>query len=81
MDEAYGRDWREGNGRKSKKDAVEEWQRENPGRRKADCMRELGITRPTVMKYWQETAPKAATPIRNPVRICLIIFCIAWTVY
>ena len=58
MDEAYGRDWREGNGRKSKKDAVEEWQRENPGRRKADCMRELGITRPTVMKYWQETSPK-----------------------
>ncbi len=53
-----GGKWYEGNGRKSKKDAVEEWQRENPGRRKADCMRELGITRPTVMKYWQETSPK-----------------------
>ena len=53
-----GRKWTDGNGRKSKKDIVEEWQQENPGRRKADCIRDLGIDRKTVAKYWQKATPK-----------------------
>lgn len=53
-DEANGTNWRQGNGRKSKKTLVEEWQRNNPNRKKADCIRETGLSKPTVLKWWIE---------------------------
>lgn len=53
-DNANGTNWRDGNGRKSKQAAVEDWQRRNPDKRKCDCARELGISRPTIDKYWQK---------------------------
>lgn len=44
--------WDEQNGRKPKRSVVENWQREHPEGRKADCIRDTGLTRPTVDKYW-----------------------------
>lgn len=44
--------WRDGNGRKPKKDIVARWRKEHPEGRKADCIRETGLTKPTVYKWW-----------------------------
>ena len=41
-------------GRKSKRDIVVSWRRNNPDGRKVDCIKELGIDRKTVSKYWNE---------------------------
>lgn len=46
-------EWREGNGRKPKKDIVEEWLLRNPEGIKADCIRETGLDRKTVSKWWK----------------------------
>lgn len=51
-DEANGTDWRSGNGRHSKGPVVRQWRRENPSGRKVDCIRETGLSKPTVYKYW-----------------------------
>lgn len=45
-------EWRNTKGQPSKRDIVEQWQRDNSGRRKADCIRETGLDRKTVSKYW-----------------------------
>ena len=39
-------------GRPSKEAVVKAWLRKNEGRRKIDCIRETGVSRPTVDKYW-----------------------------
>lgn len=39
-------------GRKNKAEAVIEWRALNPNGKKADCIRETGITRKTVDKWW-----------------------------
>lgn len=41
-------------GRKSKKDMVEEWQHNNPNGRKADCVRDTGLAKSTVYKWWNQ---------------------------
>lgn len=52
-DEINGnKNWRDGNGRKPKKDIVAEWRAKNPNGKKADCIRETGLTKPTVYKWW-----------------------------
>ncbi len=40
-------------GRPSKRIEVETWQAAHPGARKADCIRDTGIDRKTVSKYWK----------------------------
>lgn len=45
-------EWREGNGRKPKKDIVEDWCLRHPDGTKADCIRETGLSKPTVYKWW-----------------------------
>lgn len=45
---------KEGNGRKPKKDIVEQWRLEHPDGRKADCIRDTGLTKPTVYKWWEQ---------------------------
>lgn len=40
------------NGRKSKQDIVQQWRLEHPDGRKADCVRDTGLTKPTVYKWW-----------------------------
>lgn len=47
-------DWREGNGRKSQKMIVQQWKKENPEGRKIDCIRETGLSKPTVYKWWDK---------------------------
>ena len=44
------KDW---HGRKSKQDIVEQWQQAHPNGRKADCIKETGLSKPTVYKYWR----------------------------
>ena len=44
--------WRNRNGRPIMKDRVLEWQRQHPDGRKCDCIRETGMSRSTVDKYW-----------------------------
>ena len=39
-----------GNGRKPKKDIVQKWRLEHPEGKKADCIRDTGLTKPTVYK-------------------------------
>ena len=45
--------WREGNGRKPKSEIVEEWRKSHPEGRKADCIRDTGLSKPTVYKWWK----------------------------
>lgn len=43
------KDW---HGRKPLNKIVEQWQLEHPTGRKADCIRDTGLSKPTVYKYW-----------------------------
>lgn len=52
INRANGTDWRAGNGRKSKRDVVKKWRAENPNGKKIQCERETGLSRPTVLKWW-----------------------------
>lgn len=45
-------DWREGNGRPDKKLVVCEWRYKHPNGKKADCIRDTGLSKPTVYKWW-----------------------------
>lgn len=51
-DKANNTNWRDGNGRKPKKDIVEEWRKEHPKGKKIDCERDTGLSRHTVLKWW-----------------------------
>ena len=44
--------WRDGNGRKPKKDIVQKWRLEHPEGKKADCIRDTGLDKKTVYKWW-----------------------------
>lgn len=44
--------WREGNGRKPKQEIIAKWRAEHPTGRKADCIRDTGLSKPTVYKWW-----------------------------
>lgn len=46
-------DWREGAGRPSSENIVREWRRLHPGGSKAACIRETGLSKPTVYKWWK----------------------------
>lgn len=49
-------DWREGNGRPkgsgTKEEQVKVWRLANPNGKKIECERELGLSRHTVLKWW-----------------------------
>jgi len=51
-DEANGTNWREGNGRPSAQAKVAAWRLEHPDGRKIDCERATGLSRHTVLKWW-----------------------------
>jgi hypothetical protein len=44
----------EGNGRPDKAKIVEEWQESHPDGKKADCIRDTGLSKPTVYRWWKE---------------------------
>ena len=52
-DEDNGTNWRNGNGRKPKADIVKQWRLAHPEGRKADCIRDTGLSKPTVYKWWK----------------------------
>ncbi len=39
-------------GRKPKSDVVREWRAEHPNGKKSECIRETGLSKPTVLKWW-----------------------------
>ena len=45
-------EWRKGNGRPTAEQIVQEWQLNHPNGKKADCIRETGLSKPTVYKWW-----------------------------
>ena len=51
-DKFNGTNWRKGNGRKPKALTVYEWRQSHPEGRKIDCERALGLSRHTVLKWW-----------------------------
>lgn len=54
-DEVDGTNWRAGNGRKSKKSVIFEYMKLNPEQKnKSVIARELNLSRPTVVKYYDE---------------------------
>ena len=52
-DRVNGTNWRDRNGRPSKANIVQLWQQEHPNGRKADCIRDTGLSKPTVYKWWK----------------------------
>lgn len=58
-------DWREGAGRPkgsgTAQTKVLEWRAKNPTRRKADCVRETGLDKKTVYKWW-DSEPESPAP-------------------
>lgn len=48
-----GRVWTDGNGRPSARDDVLKWRAEHPCGKKADCIRDTGLSKPTVYKHWE----------------------------
>lgn len=47
-------DWRNKDGRPTKEAAIREWQEQNPNGTKTQCIKETGISKPTVYKYWSD---------------------------
>ncbi len=60
-------------GRPKKKTIVEEWRKAHPDGKKADCIRETGLSKPTVYKWWdggrdaQESEEKRRKPKIRPM--------------
>lgn len=48
-----GTNWRDGNGRPAKGQQVKEWRETHPEGTKAECIRETGLSKPTVYKWWE----------------------------
>ena len=49
-----GTEWRDGNGRPRKKQSVYDWLDEHPFGKKIECERDTGLSRHTVLKWWDE---------------------------
>ena len=47
-----GRKWDDNNGRKSKQEIVTTWRTEHPDGTKAQCIKDTGLSKPTVYKWW-----------------------------
>lgn len=45
--------WRNKDGRPTAEQKVKEWQQEHPQGRKVDCIRDTGLSKPTVYKWWR----------------------------
>lgn len=50
-------------GRKDKRDIVQEWRKKHPDGRKVDCIRDTGLTKPTVYKWWNGGPDVTVKPI------------------
>ena len=45
-------EWRNKEGRPKKEDIIKQWRKDNPQGTKAECIKETGISKPTVYKWW-----------------------------
>ena len=48
------KDWRNKDGRPTAEQTVKEWQENNPKGTKAECIRQTGLSKPTVYKWWNK---------------------------
>lgn len=67
-------DWREGNGRPNAEQIVLEWQEKHPEGKKADCIRDTGLSKPTVYRWWKvavKMSESLAEPLENEKRTSL----------
>lgn len=55
-------DWRKGNGRPSAQAVVKKYRLENPEAKKADCIRDTKLSKPTVYKWWALAKPPKPFP-------------------
>lgn len=55
-------EWREGNGRPSARRTVEDYRQENPDAKPKDCIRDTGLSKNTVYKWWGAAAAAAPDP-------------------
>lgn len=46
------KEWYNKEGRPTKEDIIKQWRKDNPQGTKADCIKETGISKPTVYKWW-----------------------------
>lgn len=51
-----GRKWTDGNGRPDKLSVVAEWRSEHSEGTKAECIRETGLSKKTVYRWWEEAS-------------------------
>ena len=47
--------WRNKEGRPKLEQIVRDWQAQHPDGRKADCIKDTGLSKPTVYKWWRES--------------------------
>ena len=59
--------WREHNGRKSKEEEVLDWRVRHPEGSKADCIRDTGLSKPTVYKHWSRDHILPYSPESHPL--------------
>ena len=61
-DEINGnKDWRNMDGRPTAEQTVREWRETHPEGRKADCIRETGLSKPTVYRWWDSEPEQEIT--------------------
>lgn len=48
-----GTKWTDNNGRPDVSKIVEDWRKANPDGKKADCIRDTGLSKPTVYRWWK----------------------------
>ena len=61
-----GRKWDENNGRPSAKNKVFEWRAAHPEGKKADCIRDTGLDKKTVYKWWEPESPVLVKEHKKP---------------
>ena len=65
-DEINGnKNWRDGNGRKPKNEIVYKWRVTHKDGKKSDCVRDTGLTKPTVYKWWDYIPPNVVSVVDN----------------
>lgn len=63
-------------GRPDKKKIVEEWRKSHPNGQKADCIRDTGLSKPTVYKWWNgediDNDKKTEVPLKEKERFYVV---------
>lgn len=69
-----GRDWRDGNGRPAGSGTAQikvfEWRRAHPDGTKYRCIKETGLTKPTVYKWWDSEPQGNSDPKQRKLSLC-----------